>query len=113
MIEVKIEELEMKAVVGKLTQSADRLVRTTAFKVLYLARRNSPVRTGNLKNSIQFRDTYQGDMVAEVIVSANYGAYVEEGTSRSRKKPYLRPAFESVIGYFTEQVKLLLKENSE
>lgn len=57
-----------------------------------------PVRTGNLRNSISREltgDTFAGSgstFGGEVGPTANYGRFVEFGTSRMRPRPYLLPA---------------------
>jgi HK97 gp10 family phage protein len=48
-------------------------------------RRNAPIRTGALRNSI--RTTGEG-----VVVGVAYGAYVEYGTSDTAPQPYAVPA---------------------
>jgi HK97 gp10 family phage protein len=73
-----------------LTSSAD--VATNA------ARRQAPVRTGRLRNSIvslplERRD---GRMKAGVWAQAPYALWVEIGTRRMRSQPYLGPALETV-----------------
>lgn len=64
------------------------------YMVEGFAKIKCPVDTGNLRSSIHTELTEQRDdyAAAEVSPSANYGGYVELGTSRSRKQPYLRPA---------------------
>lgn len=59
----------------------------------------APVDTGYLRSSISREvtaDTFRGSGGAfggEVGPTANYGAYVEYGTSRMRPQPYMGPAF--------------------
>lgn len=75
-----------------------------------------PVDTGNLRSSIS-RDisesTFSGSgttFTAEVGPTANYGAYVEYGTSRARPQPYMGPAFTRRVPGFVkamEQIPLL------
>ncbi len=52
---------------------------------------NAPVKTGFLRNSIESRETTKG---AEMIVKANYGFYVEFGSSKWSGKPFIRPAID-------------------
>lgn len=62
------------------------------------AQNRAPVDTGNLKGSISTEtQTGGGTLRAEVGPTANYGGYVENGTSRNRAQPYLRPATDAVL----------------
>lgn len=57
-----------------------------------------PVDTGYLKSSISTEVSRDGSTVrGEVGPTANYGAYVELGTSRMRAQPYMRPATDAVV----------------
>lgn len=47
--------------------------------------------TGNLRRSLTF---YTEDNVVYIGTDCEYAAYVEEGTSKSKPHPYLRPAAE-------------------
>lgn len=55
------------------------------------AKKDCPVDTGRLRNSITFSTE---TLKKEVYVGTNveYGPYVELGTSRMRERPFLRPA---------------------
>lgn len=56
-----------------------------------------PVDTGNLRNSISTTITGSGsatEIGAEIGPTANYGDYVETGTSRMRPQPYMGPAMD-------------------
>lgn len=55
-----------------------------------------PVDTGRLRNSINHK--LVGDNKVEIGSDVEYAGYVELGTSRMRKRPYLRPALESNEG---------------
>lgn len=82
---------------GMMAQMAPKhaggLVIATAALIQRDARRNTPVDTGFLRSSItrESRRTAAG-AVSEVGPEANYGAYVENGTSRMAPQPYLLPA---------------------
>lgn len=66
------------------------------------AKRECPVDTGNLRNSIAH--AVQGK-VAYIGTNVEYGPYVEMGTSRTRAQPFLRPAAQN----HTEQYKQVIK----
>lgn len=54
----------------------------------------APVDTGFLKGSITYETrVLSTSVVGEVGPSAEYGAFVEYGTSRSGPQPYMGPAF--------------------
>lgn len=65
------------------------------------AKNRSPVDTGTLKSSISTEIQNRGDTIrGEVGPTVNYGGFVENGTSRMRAQPYLRPATDAVLpGY--------------
>lgn len=70
----------------------EQVVRKVGFDTVAGAQARVPVDTGNLKNSIGVDFERLG---FEAGPTANYGHYVEYGTSRMDPKPYLRPAFET------------------
>ena len=72
---------------------ASAAVRKTAADIIRDAQIAAPVRTGNLRNSITADIENRPSVVsAEVGPTAEYGAYVEFGTSRQAPQPYLGPA---------------------
>ena len=56
------------------------------------ARTLAPVDTGNLRGSIQVRPASPALTEASVGPEAEYGVYVEYGTSRMSAQPFMRPA---------------------
>lgn len=61
------------------------------------AKNRAPVDTGALKNSITHEYTRNGNTLrGEVGPTVSYGNWVENGTSRMRAQPYLRPASDAV-----------------
>jgi HK97 gp10 family phage protein len=71
------------------------LVRRAAFEIEARAKVLAPVRTGNLRNSIQ-TDVESDGLTAHVGTGVEYAAYVEFGTRRMAPRPYLAPAAEAV-----------------
>lgn len=74
-----------------------QVVRRTAAAVERDAKMLAPVDTGNLRNSIgtsMAGGAGAASVAAEVGPTANYGAYVEYGTSRMAPQPYLGPALD-------------------
>jgi HK97 gp10 family phage protein len=79
-------------------------------QVVSFARLLCPVRTGNLRNSIQpgaveISDT---EVSADVEARMEYASFVEYGTRRMRAQPYLTPALLSNIPKFRENVQKAL-----
>lgn len=70
-------------------------VRKTAADVERDAKTLAPVDTGNLRMSIS-TDTIESDasIAAEVGPTANYGGFLETGTSKMGPQPYMTPALE-------------------
>ena len=78
-------------------ERAKVVVRKTALDVEASAKVYAPVDTGFLRTSIGNTVTIGGDVIeAEVGPTAEYGLYVELGTSRMAPQPYLAPAFDRV-----------------
>lgn len=65
------------------------------------ARSIVPVDTGTLRDSIEV--VANGD-TADVVVGAEYGPYVEFGTSDTPAQPFLRPALDSETDRVTSQI---------
>lgn len=90
----------------QVIQELDRGVPAAMEKVGLVAegyaKRECPVDTGNLRNSIAH--AVQGK-VAYIGTNVEYGPYVEMGTSRTRAQPFLRPAAQN----YTEQYKQIIK----
>lgn len=70
------------------------------------AKRLCPVRTGRLRNSITF---YTDDDTVTIGTNVEYAQCVEEGTSKQKAKPYLRPAIENNLDKYKAIVENELK----
>ena len=70
---------------------ASAAIRKTALDIKKDARAFCPVDTGDLKNSITMSST---KLAAEIGPTADYGVYVELGTSRMAPHAFLGPAFD-------------------
>lgn len=93
---------------GRIGAPLSAAIRKTAFDIEADAKVLSPVASietsgyvgGNLRNSISTTitgDGRTGSITAEIGPTAEYGGYVEDGTSRMAPQPYLRPAAERHI----------------
>jgi HK97 gp10 family phage protein len=79
----------------KVEALAKAVVRKMGFDTVAEAQALVPVDTGNLKNSIGVDFDADG-LGFEAGPTANYGHFVEWGTSRMSPRPYMRPAFDKV-----------------
>ena len=70
------------------------------------AKERCPVDTGNLRNSI----TNTTDLdTAYVGTNVEYAAYVEMGTSKMGKRPYIQPAVEEHLDEYKNMIETILK----
>lgn len=91
---------------ANLHSQAGRLVAQTARNIESLAKQRAPKDTGFLANSI-----LAGQVAPfhwEVPVGADYGIFVEYGTSRMAAQPFLTPAVEQVRPAFEAGVARLI-----
>lgn len=110
--------------VRMLSTMIDRAVRATGPKVQLVVRKVAkdivrdakllaPVDTGNLKNSITHSDLrsigYGGGEV-EIGPTANYGYYMEHGTSRVAPQPFMGPAADNNVGNFEQAMAQIAEE---
>lgn len=88
---------------------AHKVVSKTAADIAADAKKFAPYRTGNLRNSIGHDITVGGGAVeAEIGPTANYGHYLEHGTSRMAPQPYLGPAFDRRVPSFEKAMGMIL-----
>ncbi len=71
--------------------------------------RNKSVISGRLRSS-QAHQMVDDDLGANIGTSVFYGPFVELGTSRSRAKPYLTPAFDKEVPMYVKRVRKIMKE---
>lgn len=93
---------------GMVGEIASIAVRKSGIDIERIAKQGAPVDTGFLRNSINGNVTgsaLESAISVEVGPSANYGAYVEYGTSRMRPQPYMGPAFDKVVPGFVEALR--------
>lgn len=72
------------------------------------AKRNAPVRTGDLRGSITSEIT-DGGMTGKVAPGVDYQAYVELGTRFMHAQPYMKPAHNTQAPKFINDLKKLTK----
>lgn len=110
--------------VRMLSAMLERSIKTTGPKVQLVVRKVAkdivrdakllaPVDTGNLKNSITHSDLRSiGHAGGEVEIgpTANYGYFMEYGTSRVAPQPYMNPAADRNEGPFQQAMAQLAEE---
>jgi len=99
---------DLKAGAAGVEAKAPLVVKRTAFDIEATGKVNAPVDTGNLESSIS---TDVDGLTAEIGPTAEYGGYVEYGTSKMDAQPYMgpatdrhAPAFESALGQVGEKI---------
>lgn len=90
---IKLDLGALAALAAALKPKAEQLVAKGTLDVEARAKALAPVDTGNLKNSI---GSHAAGLTGVVAVGADYGAYVEWGTTKTAAQPYLGPAVEAV-----------------
>ena len=84
-------------------------VGTSALNIQRNAKKNCPVDTGALRNSI-VADFYSNGMAAEVEARMPYAPFIEFGTRYSPAQPFLFPAFDQESPKFQEAVRQVLTD---
>lgn len=94
---------------GSQTQARARLVvEKSTLDIESDAKNLAPVDTGNLRSSIGHMYHYEdGAVEAEIGPTADYGAYVELGTSVHAPQPYMAPALERRTPGFIQAMRQL------
>lgn len=89
---------------------ARTVIRKAAMDIERDAKNLAPVDTGNLKNSIGHSDLRigtSGQLVAEIGPTANYGIFLEQGTSRMPAQPFMGPAADRNTPAFEQAMQQL------
>lgn len=97
----------LKRTATNATRRAEVIVAKAARDIEGGAKNRCPVDTGNLKNSIQSRQT--GPAAWEVRVGAEYGIYVHDGTRVMRPRPFLVQAVDAERAAFEAAVAQLIR----
>lgn len=78
------------------------ILRKTAFDIVAAAKNRAPVDTGNLKGSIGA--DFPTPLSADIGPAAEYGKWVEFGTSRMAPQPFMGPAADIHLPKFEEAI---------
>jgi len=101
-------ESNLKEVETALDKAVVRTLEGIGLFVVGEAQARAPVDTGNLRGSIHHQTDERGRKVT-IGTPVEYAPYVELGTSKSAKQPYLRPAVENNLGRIKKLAAELLK----
>lgn len=105
-IEIKLEKNIAGILSSKLQAELNRAIQETALAIEADAKTKAPVDTGALRASIAAGPDF-------VAVGAEYGPYVELGTSRAGAQPFLTPAVEAQREPFEQRIADALKRAAE
>lgn len=101
---------DMRKVPLRAAPKVGRAVRKTALDIERDAKIIAPVDTGNLRNSISTQIVDSRDAIEAVIgPTAEYGIYVEAGTSSMGPQPYMGPAFDRNVSALETALSSLLR----
>lgn len=90
MSDVNIRITDNSDLVGEeFQQAVERALTRIGLQAETYAKRECPVDTGNLRNSIT---NAADDKSAYVGTNVEYAPYVELGTSRAKAQPFIKPA---------------------
>ncbi|MFJ2298155.1 HK97-gp10 family putative phage morphogenesis protein [Oerskovia paurometabola] len=89
---------DLSNVAGKIGPKVQTVMRKTARDIEADAKAFAPVDTGNLRSTIGHSDLrtvgQSGTLEVEIGPTANYGVFVEFGTSRMAPRAFMGPAFD-------------------
>ncbi len=99
------KDLRKKA---KQIELAKAVVKQNGSEMQQKAMRTVPVRTGDLKRSIQLT-IEDGGMTARVRAGMDYAPYVEWGTRYMAAQPFMRPALRAQAPRFKAHIAKIMK----
>jgi len=97
----------------RTVERAKLVIKKTAADIEANAKAIAPVDTGNLKNSIGHSDLRMlsaASLQVEIGPTAEYGLFVEVGTSRMAPRAYMGPSLDRYSGPFEDAVAQLGEE---
>ena len=95
VITVKLDTRQLERIAKDLNSNVDDVIGTLAYQLEGYAKAIVPVKTANLKNSIESKRVKINHW--QVNVWADYGIHVEFGTYKMRAQPFLVPGTHKVL----------------
>lgn len=108
MADIKLE-LHTDEILDALDEQIEAALTAVGMQAETYAKQLAPVDTGRLRNSI----TNEVDVSEKSVTigsAVEYAPFVEQGTSKRRAKPYLRPAIIDHRGDYQRIVENILKK---
>lgn len=102
------DELQTKLKKNVQMSDVKKVVRKNGSELQKKAKKNAPVDSGDLQESIMLELRDSGK-TAEVEPTVDYGAYVELGTRFMTAQPYLKPAFNEQKEKFKQDMRKLAR----
>lgn len=104
--------VDLAGVDARIGPQVQTVLRKTTYDIERDAKAFAPVDTGNLRNSIGHSDLrtvgQSGVQEVEIGPTAEYGAFVEFGTSRNAPAAYMGPALDrSTPGFITAMEQIV------
>lgn len=106
--------VELEQANKKVVERAKLVIKKTAQDIEANAKAIAPVDTGNLKGSIGHSDLRllsASYLQVEIGPTAEYGLFVEVGTSRMAPRAYMGPSLDRYSGPFLDAVTQLGEES--
>jgi len=97
-----IEFNKIPEVMKAIEAAGTKALTESALIIEGAAKQRSPVKTGQLRNSITHAVNFP---LAKIGTDVDYSVYVEYGTSRMAKQPFLRPALDENIAAINAKMK--------
>jgi HK97 gp10 family phage protein len=104
MIQIKESINNEKKILGQFDMAIKRAQQSAAGKVKYLAFQISPVKTGNMRSTLEANKPHFGD-VSVGGEKAPYTIFVHNGTRKMAARPFLLQAFEQVRDWFVSELE--------
>jgi HK97 gp10 family phage protein len=98
---------DLSAAAAGIETGAVIVLAKTVFDIEADAKSLAPVRTGNLRNSI---NSDVNGLTGEVGPTADYGGYVEYGTWKMSPQPYMGPALDRNLSGFEDALLSLVSD---
>jgi HK97 gp10 family phage protein len=108
--QLELAIVDLKSAPREVRDKAKQVLKKSAFDVERNAKAIVPVDTGNLKNSIghsDMRNISRDNLAVEVGPTANYGRFVELGTSRMPPQAFMGPSLDRVAPAFSDAMAQL------